>query len=134
MEFLYFPGCYLCYDPRLKKVARATATILNSAGVEFGILGEKENCCGTPMLAAGKWDLFVETMRLNIQAVKEAGADTVITSCPACDMMWRQVYPEWAKKLGIEYGIEAKHYSEVIAENIQAGEFTFLIRKHKQLN
>ncbi len=49
----------------------------------------------------------------------------MITSCPACDMMWRKVYPEWAKKLGIEYGITAKHYSEVLAEKIEAGEFTF---------
>jgi len=32
MEFLYFPGCYLCYDPRSKKVAKATAAILNKAG------------------------------------------------------------------------------------------------------
>ncbi len=40
-------------------------------------------------------------------------------------MMWRQVYPEWAKKLGIEYDIKAKHYSEVVAEKISAGEFTF---------
>ena len=27
MEILYFPGCYLSYDPRLKKVARATAQL-----------------------------------------------------------------------------------------------------------
>ena len=46
MEILYFPGCYLSYDPRLKKVAAATARILNKAGVDFGILGSKENCCG----------------------------------------------------------------------------------------
>jgi heterodisulfide reductase subunit C len=39
MEILYFPGCYPSYDPRLKKVAVATATILNKAGVDFGILG-----------------------------------------------------------------------------------------------
>ncbi len=64
-------------------------------------------------------------MRRNIKAVKEAGADTVIASCPACDMMWRQVYPVWAKKLDIDYDIKAKHYSEVIAEKIQSGEFTF---------
>jgi heterodisulfide reductase subunit C len=38
MEVLYFPGCYLSYDPRLKKVARATANILNRAGIDFGIL------------------------------------------------------------------------------------------------
>ena len=36
MEVLYFPGCYLSYDPRLKKVAAATANILNRAG---GIIG-----------------------------------------------------------------------------------------------
>ncbi|MGD8469083.1 MAG: (Fe-S)-binding protein, partial [Desulfobacterales bacterium] len=38
MEVLYFSGCYLSYDPRLKKVAAATAQILNKAGVDFGIL------------------------------------------------------------------------------------------------
>ena len=41
MEFLYFAGCYLSYDPRLKKVAAATAEILNKAGVDFGILGDE---------------------------------------------------------------------------------------------
>ncbi|HEY5895974.1 MAG TPA: (Fe-S)-binding protein, partial [Burkholderiales bacterium] len=46
MEILYFPGCYLSYDPRMKKVAAATAKILEKAGVDFGILGEKEGCCG----------------------------------------------------------------------------------------
>ena len=43
MEVCYFPGCYLSYDPRLKKVARATATVLQKAGVDFGILGAKES-------------------------------------------------------------------------------------------
>ena len=72
-----------------------------------------------------KWDVFAEIMRKNIRAVKEAGADTVITSCPACDMMWRHIYPKWAKKLGIEFDIKTKHYSEVVAEKLKAGEFAF---------
>ena len=42
---------------------------------------------GTPMLVAGRWDLFVEIMKRNIELVKQAGADTVIASCPACDLM-----------------------------------------------
>jgi hypothetical protein len=99
--------------------------LLDSAGVDFTYLGEKENCCATPMLVAGKWDVFIETMKKNVQAVKEAGADTVISSCPACDMMWRQVYPVWAKNLGIEYGIRARHYSEILSEKIKSGEFKF---------
>jgi hypothetical protein len=77
------------------------------------------------MLVAGKWDVFEETMRKNIAAVKTAGADTVITSCPACNMMWRHTYPEWAEKLGMEYDIEAKHYSEVVAERLNSGAFAF---------
>ena len=42
MEILYFPGCYLSYDPRLKKVAKATAAILNKAGVITGSWVKRE--------------------------------------------------------------------------------------------
>ncbi len=104
-------------------IGMASLRLLDKAGVDFTYLGEKENCCGTPMLVCGKWDVFEETIRKNIRAVKDAGADTVISSCPACDMMWRSVYPEWAKKLGIEYKITARHYTEVIAEKIKSSDF-----------
>jgi Fe-S oxidoreductase/FAD/FMN-containing dehydrogenase len=120
---VYFAGCTASYVE--KDIGMASVRLLDEAGVDFTYLGEKENCCATPMLVAGKWELFVETMKKNIQAVKEAGADTVISSCPACDMMWRRVYPIWAEKLGLEYGITARHYSEVIAEKIASGEFRF---------
>jgi Fe-S oxidoreductase/FAD/FMN-containing dehydrogenase len=120
---VYFAGCTASYVEN--DIGMATVRLLNAAGVDFTYLGEKENCCATPMLVAGKWDLFVETMKKNIQAVKGAGADTVVSSCPACDMMWRHVYPTWAKKLGIEYNITARHYSEVVSEKIKAGEFQF---------
>ena len=119
----YFAGCTASYVEN--DIGMASVRLLDAAGVDFTYLGEKENCCGTPMLVAGKWDVFKEVMRRNIEAVKEAGVDTVITSCPACDMMWRHAYPTWAEKLGIEYGITAKHYSEVLAEKIQSGEFSF---------
>jgi Fe-S oxidoreductase len=120
---VYFAGCTASYVEQ--DIGMASVRLLDAAGVDFSYLGEKENCCGTPMLVCGKWDVFAETMKKNIQAVKESGADTVITSCPACNMMWRHTYPEWAKKLGIEYNITTKHYSEVVAEKIQTGKFAF---------
>ncbi len=120
---VYFAGCTVSYVEH--DIGMATVRLLDEANVDFGYLGPKENCCGTPMLVAGKWDLFAETMRKNIAAVKAAGADTVITSCPACNMMWRHVYPEWAAKLGMDYDIKAKHYSEVMAEQIEKGAFVF---------
>ena len=126
---VYFAGCTASYVEN--DIAMASVRLLDAAGVDFAYVGEKENCCGTPMLVAGKWDVFAEMMKRNIQAVKTAGADTVISSCPACDMMWRHAYPEWAKKLGIDYHITAKHYSEVIAEKIQSGEFTFPENGHE---
>jgi Fe-S oxidoreductase len=120
---VYFAGCTASYVEH--DIAMASVRLLDAAGVDFTYVGEKENCCGTPMLVAGKWDVFAETIKKNIEAVKATGADTVISSCPACDMMWRHAYPEWCKKLGIDYGITAKHYSEVIAEKIKSGEFAF---------
>ncbi len=120
---VYFAGCTASYVEH--DIGMAGVRLLDAAGVDFTYLGEKESCCGTPMLVAGKWDLFAETLKKNVDAVKEAGADTVVSSCPACDMMWRNVYPVWAEKLGIEYGITAKHYTELVAEKIQTGEFEF---------
>ncbi len=120
---VYFVGCTASYVEH--DIGMATVRLLAAAGVDFTHVGERENCCGTPMLVAGLWDLFKEIMKKNIESVKEAGADTVITSCPACDMMWRQYYARWAKKLGIDYGIKTRHYSEVVAEKIRSGELKF---------
>jgi Fe-S oxidoreductase/FAD/FMN-containing dehydrogenase len=122
-KMVYFAGCTASYVER--DIGMASVRLLDAAGVDFTYLGSKENCCGTPMLVAGKWGVFAETIKKNIQAVAESGADTVVTSCPACDMMWRQTYPKWAKKLGIEFNVKTRHYSEVIAEKIASGEFKF---------
>jgi Fe-S oxidoreductase/FAD/FMN-containing dehydrogenase len=122
-DHVYFAGCTASYvEP---DIAIATVRLLDKAGIDFTYLGTKESCCAVPMLVAGKWDLFVETMKKNIQAVRDSGADTVVASCPACDMMWRQVYPQWAKTLGIKFGLTARHYSELLSKKIKAGEFAF---------
>jgi Fe-S oxidoreductase/FAD/FMN-containing dehydrogenase len=120
---VYFAGCTASYVEH--DIGQASVRLLDEMGVDFTYLAEKESCCGTPMLVAGLWDVFAEIMKKNVAAVKEAGADTVITSCPACDMMWRHVYPQWAEKLGIDYDVACRHYSEIAAEKINAGEFAF---------
>ena len=80
MEVLYFPGCYLSYDPRLKKVARATATILNQAGIDYGILGTKENCCGESIRKTGDEGLFKRLARENIKTFIESGVKKILVS------------------------------------------------------
>ena len=120
---VYFGGCTVSYVEN--DIGQASVKLLDEAGVDFTYLGEKELCCATPMLVAGKWEQFENVMRSNIANVQATGADTVTTSCPACDMMWRHVYPAWAEKLGIDYGIKVRHYSEILSEKIAAGEFAF---------
>lgn len=122
-KVVYFAGCTASHVET--DIAAAAVRLLDAAGVDFTYAGEAESCCGTPMLVCGKWDVFTETMKKNIQAVKDVGADTVVSSCPACDMMWRHIYPRWAKKLKIDYGITARHYSELITDRIKAGHFRF---------
>jgi Fe-S oxidoreductase/FAD/FMN-containing dehydrogenase len=122
-KVVYFAGCTASYIEQ--DIGIAAVRLLDAAGVDFTHLGNDENCCGTPMLVAGKWELFAENMKNNIRLVEQTGADTVVTSCPACDMMWRHTYPQWAKKLGIDYTITTKHYSEIVSEKLKAGEFTF---------
>jgi Fe-S oxidoreductase/FAD/FMN-containing dehydrogenase len=119
----YFPGCTASYVEQ--DIAQSTACLMHKAGVEFTYLGEDEACCGIPMLMAGLWDTWEEIMRHNIQAMKKRGVTTVVTSCPACWLVWKEYYPQWAEELGIDYPFEAKHYSEILAERVRSGDLVF---------
>lgn len=115
MELLYFPGCYLSYDPRLKKVARATAKILNSAGVEFGILGSKENCCGESIRKTGDEDLFKRLARDNIKSFVDNGVKKILVSSPHCYHTFKNEYPEFM------VNFEVIHISQFLLNLIDDG-------------
>lgn len=95
MDILYFPCCYLSYDPRLKKVARATANILNRAGVDFGILGAKESCCGESIRKTGDEDVFKRLARENIKTFIDSGVKKILVSSPHCYHTFKNEYPEF---------------------------------------
>jgi len=94
-EVLYFPGCYPSYDPRLKKVAQAAANILNQAGVDFGILGSREMCCGESVRKAGNEALFKRLARENIKTFVENGVKKILVSSPHCYHTFKNEYPEF---------------------------------------
>ena len=94
-EVLYFPCCYPSYEPRLKKVAQATASILNQTGVDFGILGSKEMCCGDSVRTAGNEALFKRVARENIKMFVENGVKKILLSSPHCYHTFKNEYPEF---------------------------------------
>ncbi len=122
-EIGYFVGCTASYVEN--DIAQGTAKMLDAAGYEFTTLGDDESCCGIPMLMAGMWDVWEEILRKNVSEMKKRGVKTVVTSCPACWLVWNQYYPEWCEKLGIEYDFESRHYSELLAEAVQRGDLEF---------
>lgn len=95
MDILYFPGCYPSYDPRLKKVAVATANILNAAGVDFGILGEEENCCGESIRKTGDEELFRRLAKENIKTFIDHGVKNILVSSPHCYHTFKNEYPQF---------------------------------------
>ena len=115
MEILYFPGCYLSYDPRMKKVAAATAKILNQAGVDYGILGEKEVCCGESIRKTGNEEIFRQLARENIKTFIDQGVKKILVSSPHCYHTFNNEYPEF------NVHFEVVHISEYLQELFNTG-------------
>jgi Fe-S oxidoreductase len=115
MEALYFVGCYLSFDPRMKKVATATAKILQKAGVEFGILGAKESCCGESIRKTGCEDVFKNLAKENIKTFIDNGVKKIIVSSFHCYHTFKNEYPEFM------VNFEVVHSTQYLAELIRQG-------------
>ena len=127
MEVLYFPGCYLSYDPRLKKVARATADILNRAGIDFGILGPRENCCGESIRKTGDEELFKRLAKENIKTFIDNGVKKILVSSPHCYHTFKNEYPEF------KVNFEVVHISQYLLELINEGRLEFTTEYGKKV-
>ena len=115
MEILYFVGCYGSYDPRMQKVAVATAKILQKAGVDFGILGTKENCCGESIRKAGNEEVFKTLARENIKAFIDNGVRRILVSSPHCYNAFVNEYREFM------VGFEVVHIAQFLSELVEEG-------------
>ncbi len=104
-EVLYWVGCSASYDDRAKKIARATATLLKQAKVDFAILGEEETCTGDPARRAGNEFLFVTLAETNIATLNgykdQGGVKKVVTSCPHCFNTLLNEYPDLGGKFEV---------------------------------
>ena len=85
-EVLYWVGCAGAFDPNAQAIARAIATILHKAGVNYAVLGNMETCTGDVARRAGNEYLFFEMAKMVIETLNGVGADkkTIIAGCPHC--------------------------------------------------
>ncbi len=114
-EFLYIPCCTPAYDKKVRRMALATVEILKKAGVDFGILGAEENCCGESARKVGKEDLFQNLAQTNIKTFKGHGVKKILVSSPHCYHTFKNEYHEFGGDF------EVIHITQFIAQLMEAG-------------
>ncbi len=92
-EYLFWVGCMGAYDEEGKAIARALVTILNKAGVRFGILGTEEKCCGDSARRLGNEYLFQTLAQENMSLFLRRNITKIVTICPHGYNAFKHDYP-----------------------------------------
>jgi Fe-S oxidoreductase len=114
-EYLFYIGCAGAFDSRQKHVTVALATILNAAGISWGILGKEEKCCGDSARRLGNEYLFDRLAQENVALFKEKKVARIITQCPHCFSTLKNDYRQY----GLE--VEVFHHSELLDRLLREG-------------
>ncbi len=113
IDVLYWVGCTEALEDRSLKVAQSVAKLMQQAGVNFGILGEEEMCCGDPARRMGAEHIFQMLATNNIQLMQSYNVKKIVTACPHCFNTLKKEYPQ----LGGNF--EVVHHTQFIAELIR---------------
>jgi len=114
-EYILWVGCAGAFDSRIIKQTRAMVKILNTAGVNYAVLGHNESCTGDPARRTGNEMLFQMLAEANVEALKAARAKKVVTSCPHCLHTLRHDYPQFGGNF------EVVHHTQLIDHLYKTG-------------
>jgi len=126
VDVLYHVGCLTSYDKDMQKLARAAVKILQKAGVNFGIAGNAETCCGGRAYQMGYEEDFLNQAKKNLAMIKKAGIKTLVTGCADGYQAFKVLYD----KYNLKGDLEVLHISEYIAKLIKAGQ----LKPRKKVN
>lgn len=117
-DILYWLGCFGSYESRNQKVSEAMLHILDTAGVDYALLGKEEKCCGDSVRRLGNEKLFQHLALENIMTLNRYEFKTILTHCPHCYNTLKNEYPQF----GGHY--QVMHHSELILDLIKTGKIT----------
>ena len=83
-EVLLFTGCQYELEPTVRDTLKTIARVLKAGGVDFGILGADEKCCGGIQLLMGERGMFEQLAKDNINTFNKLGIKTLVTPCAHC--------------------------------------------------
>lgn len=117
-EILWWVGCAPATDSRAQKTAQAFAKILNTAGVNYAVLGKNEACTGDSARRAGREDIFFGLASQNVEILNEVAPKRIVTTCPHCLHTLKNEYPAF----GGNY--QVIHHTQLINELVGAGKIS----------
>ncbi len=123
-EYLWFVGDYASFDARVQEITRTVARVLNSAGVDFGILYDGEQNSGNDVRRVGEEGLFEQLAEKNIATMSKCTFQKVITTDPHTLNALKNEYPDYGGKW------DTIHYTRLLTQLIEAGK----IKLNKKLN
>jgi Fe-S oxidoreductase len=112
-EFLYFAGCTASYDTRIQEVAKALVFGLQQAGVDFGIMGNEEGCCGNEIRRMGETGLFEMLVEENLNRFESCQVEQIITMCPHGFNVLKNEYPQGK--------FNVQHSTQLLAKLLESG-------------
>lgn len=119
VEYLWFVGDYASYNPRIQEISRAVSRVLNSAGVDFGLMYESEKNSGNDVRRVGEEGLFEMLVESNVKTLSKCQFKEIFTTDPHTLNTLRHEYPEY----GASYAVS--HYTVLIARLIDEGKLAF---------
>jgi Fe-S oxidoreductase len=127
VEYLFWVGCAGALEDRARKTTKAIASLLHTAGVKFAVLGPAETCTGDPARRIGNEFVFSMLAQQNIETLNEAGARTIVASCPHCFNTIANEYPQ------LDGNYEVIHHTQLLARLVAEGKLTPARRVEEKL-
>jgi Fe-S oxidoreductase len=116
-EVLFHAGCHYSFNEALWPVARKSVELLRKAGVDVGIMGKQETCCGGRAYEMGFKAELVKFCEHTIDMWKSAGVKTIVTACSDCYHSFNVKYD----MIGHKPDIEIIHITQYLERLIQQG-------------
>ncbi len=112
-DVLLFICCTDAYDPRVMKVAQSLVKVLQAWGVDFGLIGEDESCCGSEVRRLGEEGLFEMCDEENVELLNSFNVNRIVAISPHCYNTLKKEYH------GLKHPV--LHYTELVAQLLEDG-------------
>ena len=120
-EVMFHAGCRYSYDPDLRETVRGAVQLLLAAGVDVGIAGSEESCCGGRAYELGyrgEAENYADDL---VSRIKASGAKTLVTPCADGYAHLRYLYP----RMGKDIPCEVLHITQYMERLVDEGKLRF---------